>query len=195
MDVFIATILLFGFNFNPRGWLLCYGQTLSISQNTAFFSLIGTYYGGNGQTTFQIPNLQGRMAMGQGNGAGLTPHVIGEVAGTETVSILISNLPQHSHIGITGATVTAPASAQLGTTNIPDPTLGMAKLPSIGTGPTAQTIKGYATPDGTTFLKAGTIGGNPVTGPVGNNIPINILNPYLVLNYSIATEGIFPSRN
>jgi microcystin-dependent protein len=97
MNIFLGSIMTFGFQFPPNGWQFCSGQTLSIAQNTALFSLLGTTYGGDGVQTFQLPNLQGRTPLGQGNGSGLTPRVIGEADGAENVSILISNLPSHTH--------------------------------------------------------------------------------------------------
>src|SRR5580692_7133118 len=94
---YLGEVRIFGFNFAPIGWATCDGQILSISQNTALFSLLGTYYGGNGTSTFALPNLQGRAPMDQGNGAGLTPRVIGETGGETSVTLLLTQLPAHTH--------------------------------------------------------------------------------------------------
>ena len=97
MDQYLATIMMFGGNFAINGWQLCYGQTLSISQYSALFAILGTTYGGNGTTTFQLPDLQGRVPVGMGNGIGLSPYVIGQKSGTENTSLTINNLPSHVH--------------------------------------------------------------------------------------------------
>src|SRR3712207_3315813 len=96
-EPFIGEIRMVGFNFAPRGWATCDGQLLSIAQNTALFSLLGTTYGGNGQTTFALPDLRGRAALHQGQGPGLTNRVIGEASGTETVTLTTNQMPSHSH--------------------------------------------------------------------------------------------------
>src|SRR5580658_3134156 len=100
-NAYIGEIRMVGFNFAPRGWGLCTGTTLSIQQNTALFSLIGTNFGGNGTTTFQLPNLQGRMAIGFGTGTGLSPYTLGQAGGAQSANILIANMPAHNH-SITG---------------------------------------------------------------------------------------------
>src|ERR1700688_71986 len=115
-DQYLGEIRMVGFNFAPNGWALCNGQTLAISQNNALFALLGTTYGGNGTTTFQLPDLQGRVAMGQGNGAGLTPRVIGEIDGEQNHTILITETPMHNH-----ALNTAPNAPILNNSDIPGP--------------------------------------------------------------------------
>ena len=165
---------MFGFQFAPSGWAQCNGQTLAISQYTALFSLLGTTYGGNGTTTFQLPNLQGRLPMSQGNGAGLTPRVMGEAAGTENVSILTSNLPSHNHtLAVDGNAggKTNPGSNFLGTV------AGNATEKMYSAGPSNATMAPSA------------------IGLTGSSIPLGILPPYLVVNFCIALQGIFPSRN
>src|ERR1700723_3711762 len=97
-DPYVGEIRMVGFNFAPQGWAFCNGQLLPISQNAALFALIGTFYGGNGSTTFALPNLQGRVPMGMGTGTGLTTKTIGEFSGAENVQLLISNLPPHTHV-------------------------------------------------------------------------------------------------
>lgn len=193
---FLAMIIIFAGNFAPRGWQLCWGQLLSIAQNTALFSLVGTTYGGNGQTTFGLPDLRGRMPIGQGQGPGLPNISLGEIAGAPSTTLLITNMPAHNHTGvISGGQATIPATAQAGSTNTPGNTLSPAQLPSIGSGPNAQPIKGYGASDNTTTLAPGTVTGNVNIGISGGSQPFSIMNPYLGVNYCIALQGIFPSRN
>ena len=176
MDVFVGMIAAFGFNFPPRGWMLCNGQVIAITQNSALFSLLGTTYGGNGQTTFALPDLQGRVLIGMGNGPGLTPRTQGEVSGTENVTLISTQMPAHNH------TMTA-----------------------SGDGPTQATASGASlASQGRTGGTMPTIYANGATTPVnmasattqaGGNQPHNNMQPYLAINYCIAVEGIFPSRN
>jgi len=182
-EPFIGEIKLFGFNFAPKGYMTCQGQILSIAQNTALFSLLGTTFGGNGQNTFALPDLQGRMPIGQGQGPGLPPHEMGEVAGTNTVSILTSNMPAHVH---TLSTVKAniAVNTAVADSNTPE----SAYLATNNT--TALYSEG---PESGKFLAPATISGT--TDIAGSGLPISITNPYLTINYSIAVQGIFPSRN
>jgi microcystin-dependent protein len=187
----------FGFQFNPAGWQLCNGQTLSISQNAALFSLLGTNYGGNGTTNFMLPNLQGRMPIGQGNGIGLTPRVIGEVSGTEGVSIVIENMPSHTHT----ATFT-PSGGSSGymvsnntVGNLLAPTATNNILSGSPGGPSGAAIWGSAAPTIPLGGSSGGSGGTVSNALTGNNVPIGVMNPFLALNFSIALVGIFPSRN
>jgi microcystin-dependent protein len=169
-DPFVGEIRTFGFNFAPQGWAMCNGQLLSISQNTALFSLLGTNYGGDGRSTFALPNLQSRVPIHQGQGAGLSPYVIGTAGGVESVSLTGSQGASHGHlIGASGGDATAgrPGGAVLART--------------------ADEIYG-ASPDGTT-LNATTV------QPSAGGTPHNNIQPYLVLNFCIALFGIFPSRN
>lgn len=182
MDVFIGTIQPFGFNFAPRGWQTCSGQSIPISQNSALFSLIGTTYGGNGTTNFNLPDLRGRVAVGQGQGPGLSNYVIGEATGTEEVTLTTQQLPAHNHMLLAStiaATDTTPASGDLlGAPNGEDGNLAPV------------TVKMYS-PAG-----AGVVSLSPTSiGQTGNSLPISILQPLLTINYSIAMVGIFPSRS
>lgn len=197
MEPFIAMIVLFGGNFAPRGWVFCSGQILSVAQNQALFSLLGTTYGGNGQTTFALPDLRGRFPLGTGQGPGLPAVNLGEMSGTPSTTLLITNMPAHNHVGtIASASVSQAATAGAGTTNTPGPTVAPAQLPTFGAGPTAQQIKGYGVPDSTTFLAPSTnVTGTVNIGIAGGSQPFSIMNPYLGMNYLIAIEGIFPSRN
>lgn len=180
-EPFIGEIKILGFNFAPRGYMTCQGQILSIASNTALFSLLGTNYGGNGQNTFGLPDLQGRMPIGQGQGSGLPNYVLGENGGATSVSILTSNMPAHNHAA-TGITVNMPVSTGGGDVASPDG----AYLADTG----VEVLSSISTP-GKNY-GALTVAG--ATGIAGSSIPISVMNPYLVINYSIATEGIFPSR-
>lgn len=183
-EPFIGEIKTFGFGFAPRGYATCQGQLLSIASNTALFSLLGTTYGGNGQTTFALPDLRGRVAVGQGNGPGLTPIVMGQIAGTETVTLIAANLPPHIH----PATATSALFAE--------------GLPGDSSNPTGKMLagitNGYLTPDVNPNKQLSTeaITTTVTVGPnTGGPTPLPVRDPYLGLNYSIALEGIFPSRN
>jgi microcystin-dependent protein len=181
-DPFLGEIKIFGFDWAPRGHLLCSGQILAISTNSALFSLLGTTYGGNGQTTFGLPNLQGRVAKSQGQGPGLPSYQMGQTAGSTSVNILVSNMPAHVHPA-TGITANLPVASGPGTTNSPVGNyLAQAPIDMYATAATAS--KNY-----------GTLAASGTTGSTGQSIPLNIENPYLVVNYSIAIQGIFPSRN
>ena len=195
MEVFIGTIQSFAFNFAPRDWALCEGQTLSLSQYQTLFALIGVTYGGNGQTTFMLPNLQGRLPLGMGNGLGLTPRTIGEISGTENVTAIIDNLPSHTHtlaglVANTTLQLANPASNPVNT-----PTTTNSFIGTSGTGP------------GSAAIYSDQIGGSPVPlkgvsttvsgtiSPTGGNTPMAVMNPFLAINFSIALQGYFPSRN
>jgi microcystin-dependent protein len=174
---FIGMIVLYGLNFQPQGWAFCQGQLRSIANDTALFALIGTYYGGDGQTTFGLPDLRGRIPIGFGQGPGLSNHVIGEMAGAESVTLNSSQLPSHNHsffINNTNAT-----------TVVPTANLTIAKAIDIN----KDINMVYAQQNPNIALHANSIANN-----VGNGAHNNLM-PYLTLNYCIATEGIFPSRN
>ncbi|PYT00799.1 MAG: phage tail protein [Acidobacteria bacterium] len=174
-EPFLGEIVMFAGNFAPRGWAFCQGQLLSIAQNTALFSILGTTYGGNGQTTFALPDFRGRVPMGTGQGPGLSPRTLGEESGTETVTLLSTQMPAHTHT----------ASAQLhASTLAADDTLPAGNFPADG--------GSYRTTTDTTM------NANAVTvtnGISGGSQPFSIVQPYLVINFIIAIEGIFPSRN
>lgn len=215
MEVYLGTVMATAITFTPRGWAPCNGQLLPISQNSALFSLLGTTYGGDGQTTFALPDLRGRMVLGSGSGPGLTPRIQGGKSGSESsvgqgsasgaVTIGVANLPSHTHTA--SAALSATTALKAGTTGggVALPVEG-AGLTSSATGPGSATI--YAAPAPTTgTVNLGNVstamgGAVDATGG-GAALPINLntsvttatMSPYVVLNYIIATEGIFPSRN
>lgn len=195
MEVFMGTIQPFAFNFAPNGWALCYGQTLAISQYQALFSLLGTYYGGNGTTNFMLPNLQGRLPMAQGNGLGLTPRVIGEVSGTENVTATINNLPNHTH-ALSGLTATTTLQLASPASNpVTNPTATNSYIGASGGGPGSASI--YSDQQGAAAVPLKGVA-TTVTGEIssaGNGLPMSVMNPFLVLNFSVALNGLFPSRN
>jgi microcystin-dependent protein len=174
MDPFVAEIRIFPFNFAPKGWAFCNGQLMSISQNTALFSLLGTTYAGDGKSNFGLPDMQGNAPMHPGQGPGLSLHDLGEMAGTETVTLLESEIPSHSH---TAGAQTLP----LGSVAVPTgATLGRPASGNL-----------YYDPPGAPVLVAM----DPNTlAPAGGNLPHNNMQPYLTLNFNIALQGIFPPR-
>jgi microcystin-dependent protein len=171
-DPFVAEIRIFPFNFAPKGWAFCNGQLLPISQNTALFSLLGTTYGGDGKSTFALPNMQGNAPMHPGQGPGLSLHDLGEMGGTEFVTLLESEMPSHSHsIGAVGGFN--------GTNN--DPTDGVPAKGDAGLLP--------YTPAGPSLTLA-----FQAIAPSGGSLPHNNMQPYLTLNFNIALQGVFPPR-
>ena len=180
-EPYIGQIQLFGFNFNPLGWAFCNGTTLPISQNTALFSLLGTTYGGNGQTTFQLPNFAGRAAAGRGNGPGLSPRVQGETFGANTVTLTSNQIPAHSH----GFVVYAQNDP---TKRSGTPASGNAL--SVSSNSTITSFR----PAAGANLNA-TFAPNMVQPFAGGGQPHANQQPYLGMNFCIALQGIFPSRN
>lgn len=179
MEGYIAEIRMFAGNFNPRSWAFCQGQLLSIAQNTALFSLIGTIYGGNGQTTFGLPDFRGRIPVGTGQGPGLPSYSQGEMSGTQTTTLLPSNLPLHTH-AVTGTVVMQAAADGTLSTDPTNRRPGPAALYSAS----AADLVGMAPIP---------VSGN--TSVSGQSQPFANLPPYLGMNYIICIEGIYPSRN
>jgi microcystin-dependent protein len=169
-DPFVAEIRIFSFNFAPKGWALCNGQILPLSQNTALFSLLGTTYGGDGKSNFALPDLQERTPMHPGQGTGLSEHFLGESAGSNTVTLLESEIPVHNH------------------------TLSVTGLNSQSTNP-ANTVLGRGNPV-KVYTTAGSqvaMGANSIA-PTGGSLPHNNMMPYLTMNFCIALQGVFPPR-
>jgi microcystin-dependent protein len=170
-DPFVAEIRIFPFTFAPKGWAFCNGQLLPISQNTALFSLVGTTYGGDGKSNFALPNLQGSAPMHPGQGPGLSLHDLGESGGSESVTLLTSELPVHTH-SVSGSN--GPANLQA---------------------PAADRVLGRA--NNNVYLDNP---GNLVPlapealAPAGGDLPHNNMQPYLTLNFNIALQGVFPPR-
>lgn len=182
LEPFIGEIMIFAGNFAPRGWAACSGQLLSIAQNTALFSILGTTYGGNGQTTFALPDLRGRVPMSLGQGPGLANRTLGELAGTESGLLTVNNLPSHTH----ASTLTASMPANSGA--------GNADTPNGNIPAGSASAENYAAPASANGTMAPiTLGGT--ISPTGGNQPISLMQPYLVLTFCVALEGIFPSRN
>lgn len=169
-EPFLGELKLASFNFAPKGWAFCNGQLLPINQNQALFALLGTIYGGNGTTNFALPNLQGRTPVHAGSSSGV---VLGEVSGSETVTLNLSQLPQHVH-AMNGSSDLANASAPGGALPAAKPRGGLNRYGSAG---------------GNTVMAPGSI------ARVGGNQPHNNMQPYLVMTWLIALQGIFPSRN
>ena len=166
-EPFLGQIQPFGFNFAPQGWAKCDGQLLSISSNTALFSLLGTTYGGDGETTFGLPDLRGRVSLHAGNGPGLTQRVIGQRSGTENTTLSVANLPPHNHA------LKAQEGANTGKPE--DSVLGASGQNIYSTQPPDMTMSSFAIE-------------NTGSGQEFNNMP-----PFLVINWCIALVGVFPS--
>ena len=190
MEAFLSTILVWPPNFAPNGWALCAGQLMSISQNTALFSLLGTTYGGDGITTFGLPNLQGRVPVGAGQGSGLSPYNLGDNGGVESVTLGINTIPQHSHSATQNLSVSLPAVTTTGTTNQPGPSVAPAAPTDAARNPV--NIYSNATPNQN--LGKPSISGTISIGLTGNGLPHENRQPYLAVNYIIALQGFFPSR-
>ena len=200
METYMGTIVAWAPNYAPSQWLFCLGQTLSISANNALFAILGTTYGGNGTTTFQLPNLAGRVPVGVGTGAGLTTYTLGEVGGTEKVTLNITNLPSHTHVatvaGLAINSITIKASSQDATDHAPSPTANSIAAPIyIGDGSQVAGFNNVAPDTALSVAASGTVSGTVTNALTGGNLPIPIIQPYLALNYIICTQGIFPPRN
>jgi len=173
MDPFVAEIRIFPFNFAPKGWAFCDGQILPLSQNTALFSLLGTTYGGDGKSNFALPNMQGNAPMHPGQGPGLSLHDLGETGGSETVSLLESEIPGHSHTVMANAAVgnrTTPAANAISRVT--------GSTPFVAGSPTPPLIQ---------------MSPNSVA-PAGGDQPHNNMQPYLTFYFCIALQGVFPPR-
>jgi microcystin-dependent protein len=178
---FIGSIVLFAGNFAPRGWAFCQGQILSIAQNTALFSILGTTYGGNGQTTFALPDLRGRAPVSAGQGPGLSDYGLGQTGGFENTTLLSTQMPAHNH----SVQITAQVQVSTQSANSDEP--NGAFLTTTG--------NNFYAAAGTAGNNLGGVSASGTTGISGANQPISIMQPYLALNYIIALQGIFPSRN
>lgn len=207
MEGYIAEVRLFAGNFAPLYWSYCQGQVMSIAENTALFSLIGTMYGGDGQQTFNLPDLRGRVPVGTGSGPGLTYVDIAEAAGSESYSLLTTQMPMHTHMVTSGSSGLIPLTGAITATMNVNSNTGTLNNPS---GNYLAGFAGglYATSADTTGSKLSSnaitmasnnltvnLSGIQITPTGGGGQPINKMMPFLVLNYIICVEGIYPSRN
>lgn len=177
-DAYIGEIRIFAGNFAPKGWALCNGQLMAITQNTALFSILGVQYGGDGKTNFALPNLNGRAPIGQGAGPGLTPRTVGQAVGSETVSLLASEMPAHTHVPM--------GNTQVGSTNDPANAV-WAEFGVVGRGGVTPVNLFNPTPDTQMApLALNTSGGSQ---------PHNNMQPFLAMNYIICLQGEFPPRS
>lgn len=172
-DQFVAEIRIFGFNFPPTGWAQCDGQLMPISQNTALFALLGTFYGGDGKSTFGLPDLRGSVPLHQGQGPGLSSRGIGEQGGADFLTLLLSETPFHTH--------SAQVSPDPGEIATPGPATALAR---------AQGGQSYQTNAGANLVLMAA----QTLAPSGGSLPHNNLMPYLVLNFCIAMQGVFPPQ-
>jgi microcystin-dependent protein len=171
---YTGEIRMFAGNFAPSNWAFCNGQLLTISQNAALFSIIGTTYGGNGQTNFALPDLRGRVPVQFGQGSGLSNYSLGETGGQESVTLTTSNLPAHTH----GVTISPPVKSDGGTSDDPS-----------GKYPASPGVNAYSSTSNTTGADI-----TATTSATGSGSPVNIRQPYLCINFIICTNGIFPPR-
>jgi microcystin-dependent protein len=220
MDPILGMIILWPGTFIPQGWFLCDGTLLNISQYQALFSLLGVLYGGNGSSTFGLPDLRGRVAISIGQGAGLSNYTLAQKAGLEAITLTQAQMPSHTHsaAGTVSGTATGtlpalsgtgslPASSNLGTSDTPGPALFPAKAPDYGSAGLAPDLIYGASDNSTKMPVSVTIpGGSPLSvnlsggtvpvtvGNTGGSSPFDNRNPFLALNYIIAWQGIYPQR-
>jgi microcystin-dependent protein len=172
-DPFVAEIRMFPFNFSPKGWAFCDGQLLPISQNTALFSLLGTTYGGDGKSNFALPDLQGSVPMHPGQGQGLSLRDLGEIGGSETVTLLVSEIPFHTHTLMADALDPADLTT-------PNP----SRILALSAG-----VAAYQTSNANVQSMA-----PQALAPAGGSLPHNNMQPYLTVNFCLALQGVFPPR-
>ena len=190
MDYLLAMIAYFGFNFIPEGWAACNGQLLNVAQNQALFSLLGAIYGGNGSTTFGLPDLRGRVVLGVGvSTASNTTYNLGNPTGnTEAVTLTVAQMPLHNHTAAIAASVAVKAYSQAG--NAANPGGRSTVLSGASTG----FIYGPTAPDTALNVGGGAVTGTVTVAPNGGSSPVSIMQPYCVLNACICTMGIYPQR-
>lgn len=175
---FVGSIFMTGANFAPYGWQLCQGQLLSIAENDVLYSLLGTTYGGDGVQTFGLPDLRGRVAINQGQGPALSNYVMGQISGSEQITMTIGTMPSHTHL----VNVTSTAAS----TNMPSASVYISGA-ALGVGGAALNV--YSTNASTAQLAGGSIGAN------SGNVPFGIVQPVLAVNYIIALQGVYPTQN
>jgi microcystin-dependent protein len=188
IEPYLSEIALFPFNFAPKGWAMCNGQFLPINQNQALFSLLGTTYGGNGQTTFALPDLRGRVPLGFGQGPAATTYQLGEIGGSEAVTLGVPHLPAHAH-AIDANALTATARCGSGQADQRSPSGGVPATEAAGVTATYSN----SSPDAN--MRAGSVAVGTTSSATGGGQPHSNQQPYLALTYCIALQGVFPSRN
>lgn len=191
-ESYIGSVSAWAGNYAPRGWMFCQGQILSIAQNQALFSLIGTTYGGDGVTTFALPNLGGRVPVGNGQSPGTSNYALGQTAGTESVTLTTNNMPAHTHAATATASASLPATSATATTATP--AAGEVLATATGSyGGDPVDVMVYATDAASVNLPLAS-SATVTVGAAGGSQPFPILQPFQVLNYIICVEGIYPSR-
>ncbi|PQV49132.1 phage tail protein [Paraburkholderia sp. BL21I4N1] len=200
-DPYLGEIRMVGFNFAPVGWALCQGQIVSIAQNNALFALLGTTFGGTGTTTFGLPNFSGRAPVGMGQGPGLSPVVWGEIGGTETTTILQTQMPIHTHVatasggGTGNVQISVPATTTTtGTTATPASNTVLAPGASAGHPATIYSTAAANTSLAPFSAPVTTTPPTIVNQPAGGSQPVSLRNPYLGTTFIIALQGIYPTR-
>ncbi len=181
-EPFLGQLYYVAFNFPPKGYAFCNGQILAINTNQALFALLGTTYGGDGRTNFALPNMQGRVPIHQGTGAGLSSYVLGQTGGAQSVTLNVSNLPAHTHS--VSATAQVPASSAAATTAAPSGNSLANTVHTLNYSASAPSVG-----------MSSTVSVSGTTGNIGGGQPFSIQQPYTVLNCIIALQGIFPSQN
>jgi microcystin-dependent protein len=196
-EPFISQITLFGCNFAPRGWAMCDGQLLPISQNSALFSLLGTTFGGDGRTTLSLPDLRGRVPIHEGHGPGLNDYRLGAKGGTEYHTMTVNQMPVHNHsASLTSGSVTFQATTETGDSATPRANDYLATPSDLpGQDQPEHIYKAGPAPESLVNLGGVTTSGGVTVNNNGSSQAFSILNPYQVMNFCIALQGIFPSRS
>lgn len=196
MEAYMGLICGWAPNFAPRGWAFCQGQLLSIAQNSALFALLGTTYGGNGQTTFGLPDLRGRVAIAPGQAPGIGTYTIGEMGGINQVTITTAQMPMHTHSAVPSLTGQLSATTNTATATAPGNGEILAAPNGQDSSLRSVTVKSYAPASAAnTTLQGGPVTGTITVGPAGGSQPLPIMQPYLAIPQIICLQGIFPSRN
>jgi microcystin-dependent protein len=195
MDAFIGTIMGWAPNFAPQGWAFCAGQQLSIAQNTALYSLLGVTFGGNGQTVFNLPDMRGRVPVGIGQHPGGSNYILGQASGSETTTLLITNVPTHTHSAVSNLSVEIAATTGVATASQPGAGSVLATPNGEDENSIPVTVKAYAPASGAnTTLHGGSVAGSVSIGPTGGGMPFSNMQPFLGINFIICINGLYPPR-
>ncbi|MFA0964664.1 phage tail protein [Roseivirga sp. BDSF3-8] len=189
---YLGNVVAWAPNYAPQNWMFCKGQLLPIANYTALYSLVGNYYGGDGRTTFALPDLQGRMVVGEGNGPGITTKILGRRGGVETDQLDIMHIPTHGHSAVSNMSLEIQASSSEGNSHVPqnNDTLASFGAPDFG-----YVYNGYNSEPANIVLNGGNVSGQVELGYTGGNNSHYNMMPYSVLNYIICVNGIYPSRS